>query len=103
MSDYLIQNALWWIGVSGADAFRMDTFPYVDRPFWEKYNAALKRQYPGFVVTGEVTAPNPVALSFFEGGAHGDIARLLRLPLGTVKSRLRLAMARLRNRLGDES
>lgn len=42
-------------------------------------------------------------LSFFEGRAHGDIARLLRLPLGTVKSRLRLAMARLRNCLGDES
>jgi RNA polymerase sigma-70 factor (ECF subfamily) len=44
-----------------------------------------------------------VKLSFFEGRAHGDIAQLLRLPLGTVKSRLRLAMARLRNRLGDES
>ena len=44
-----------------------------------------------------------VKLSFFEGRAHGDIARVLRLPLGTVKSRLRLAMARLRNCLGDES
>jgi RNA polymerase sigma-70 factor (ECF subfamily) len=44
-----------------------------------------------------------VKLSFFEGRAHGDIARLLRLPLGTVKSRLRLAMVRLRNRLGDTS
>jgi RNA polymerase sigma-70 factor (ECF subfamily) len=40
-------------------------------------------------------------LSFFEGRAHGDIAALLDLPLGTVKSRVRLAMARLRNLLGD--
>ena len=40
-------------------------------------------------------------LSFFEGRAHGDIAALLDLPLGTVKSRLRLAMTRLRNLLGD--
>src|ERR1700734_3207331 len=40
-------------------------------------------------------------LSFFEGRAHGDIATLLDLPLGTVKSRVRLAMARLRNLLGD--
>jgi RNA polymerase sigma-70 factor (ECF subfamily) len=40
-------------------------------------------------------------LSFFEGRAHGDIATLLNLPLGTVKSRLRLAMTRLRNLLGD--
>ena len=42
-----------------------------------------------------------VQLSFFEGRAHGDIAELLNLPLGTVKSRVRLAMARLRNLLGD--
>jgi RNA polymerase sigma-70 factor (ECF subfamily) len=42
-----------------------------------------------------------VQLSFFEGRAHGDIATLLNLPLGTVKSRVRLAMARLRNLLGD--
>jgi RNA polymerase sigma-70 factor (ECF subfamily) len=40
-------------------------------------------------------------LSFFEGRAHGDIAALLDLPLGTVKSRLRLAMNRLRDLLGD--
>lgn len=42
-----------------------------------------------------------VQLSFFEGRAHGDIAKLLDLPLGTVKSRLRLAMSRLRHLLGD--
>lgn len=42
-----------------------------------------------------------VQLSFFEGRAHGDIAKLLELPLGTVKSRLRLAMNRLRNLLGE--
>lgn len=40
-------------------------------------------------------------LAFFEGHAHGDIAKKLNLPLGTVKSRLRLAMSRLRNLLGD--
>jgi RNA polymerase sigma-70 factor (ECF subfamily) len=40
-------------------------------------------------------------LSFFEGRAHGDIAALLDLPLGTVKSRVRLAMTRLRQLLGD--
>jgi RNA polymerase sigma-70 factor, ECF subfamily len=40
-------------------------------------------------------------LSFFEGRAHGDIAAQLNLPLGTVKSRLRLAMSRLRGLLGD--
>lgn len=42
-------------------------------------------------------------LSFFEERAHGEIAEKLNLPLGTVKSRLRLAMSRLRNLLGDLS
>jgi RNA polymerase sigma-70 factor (ECF subfamily) len=42
-----------------------------------------------------------VQLSFFEGRAHGDIAAALDLPLGTVKSRLRLAMGRLHHLLGD--
>jgi RNA polymerase sigma-70 factor (ECF subfamily) len=42
-----------------------------------------------------------VRLSFIEGRAHGDIADALKLPLGTVKSRLRLAFRRLRETLGD--
>jgi RNA polymerase sigma-70 factor (ECF subfamily) len=44
-----------------------------------------------------------VRLSFFEGKAHGDIAQTLGLPLGTVKSRLRLAMKRLRELLVEPS
>jgi RNA polymerase sigma-70 factor (ECF subfamily) len=42
-----------------------------------------------------------VELSFFQGRAHGEIARVLGIPLGTVKSRLRLALGRLRELLGD--
>ena len=44
-----------------------------------------------------------VELSFFEGKAHAEIAEQLSLPLGTVKSRVRLAMNRLRELLGDLS
>ena len=42
-------------------------------------------------------------LSFYEEKAHGEIARILQIPLGTVKSRSRLAMNRLRNLLGEFS
>ena len=42
-----------------------------------------------------------VRLSFFSDKPHSEIAAELRLPLGTVKSRLRLAMRRLRDLLGD--
>ena len=35
-------------------------------------------------------------LAFFKGDAHSEIARALDLPLGTVKSRIRKAMIKLR-------
>jgi RNA polymerase sigma-70 factor, ECF subfamily len=44
-----------------------------------------------------------VRLSFYEDKAHGDIARILGIPLGTVKSRLRLAMGKMRRDLGEAS
>lgn len=40
--------------------------------------------------------------AFFEGKAHGVISADTALPLGTVKSRLRLALARLRRTLEEE-
>lgn len=44
-----------------------------------------------------------IELSFFEEKPHVEIAAALNIPLGTVKSRIRLAMDRLRDRLGDLS
>ena len=42
-------------------------------------------------------------LSFFEEASHGTISEKLGLPLGTVKSRIRLAFAKLRTALEDRS
>jgi RNA polymerase sigma factor (sigma-70 family) len=42
-----------------------------------------------------------VRLAFFDGLSHSAIAQRLNLPLGTVKSRLRLACARLHRLLAD--
>lgn len=44
-----------------------------------------------------------IELSFYDEKAHAEIAQTLQIPLGTVKSRLRLAMNRLRVLLGDLS
>lgn len=43
-----------------------------------------------------------VRMAFYEGFAHAEIAEKTGLPLGTVKSRLRLAFARLRRALNEE-
>ena len=42
-----------------------------------------------------------VRLSFIEGLSHGEISERLNVPLGTIKSRLRLAFEKLRLSLGD--
>lgn len=42
-----------------------------------------------------------VRLAYFEDLAHGAVAEATGLPLGTVKSRLRLAMARLRSAIQE--
>lgn len=43
-----------------------------------------------------------VRLAFYEGLSHREIAERLDVPLGTVKSRIRLAFGKMKARLGDE-
>lgn len=42
-----------------------------------------------------------IRMSFFDGLAHAEISEVLGIPLGTVKSRIRLALQRMRDGLGD--
>lgn len=44
-----------------------------------------------------------LAYAFFGGYSHTEIAEILGEPLGTVKTRIRLAMQKLRDILADES
>lgn len=43
-----------------------------------------------------------VHLSFYEDRTHAEIARQLDLPLGTVKSRIRLAFQRIKSSFGED-
>jgi len=67
-AQYLIQNSLWWIGVTGVDAIRQDTLPYVPRAYWSRWTSAVKRQYPRLTILGEVWHGDPKLVSFFQGG-----------------------------------
>ncbi|HET9529721.1 MAG TPA: alpha-amylase family glycosyl hydrolase [Blastocatellia bacterium] len=65
---YVIQNAVWWIGITGLDAVRQDTFPFVHRRFWSDWNKALETEFPQLTVVGEVFDQRPEVTSFFQGG-----------------------------------
>jgi len=69
--QYLAQNSIWWAELSGLDGYRIDTFPYVSRIFWEQWHTALRKIYPRLSTIGEVFHPDPTVTSFFQGGRTG--------------------------------
>jgi neopullulanase len=68
VSEYLIDNALWWIEKANLDGIRLDTFPYVGRAFWHDFHAAIHGVYPHMTSVGEVFNGNAEITSFFAGG-----------------------------------
>ncbi|AEU38553.1 Cyclomaltodextrinase [Granulicella mallensis MP5ACTX8] len=68
VAQYLRQDAVWWIEQTGADALRIDTFPYVDREFWHEFHGELAKLYPRLTEVGEVFNGDPVITSSFAGG-----------------------------------
>jgi len=68
---YLEENSIWWAETSGLDGYRIDTFPYVSRKFWEEWHLALRAIYPRLSTIGEVFHPDPTVTSFYQGGRTG--------------------------------
>jgi neopullulanase len=68
VARYINQNTLWWVGMTGIDGIRQDTWPYVPRVFWRDWMRAIKQQYPSLRVVGEVFDGDPAMVSFFQGG-----------------------------------
>jgi len=68
VARYITQNTLWWVGMSGMDGIRQDTWPYVPRTFWRSWMNAIRKEYPALTVVGEVLDGDPSFVSFFQGG-----------------------------------
>jgi len=84
----------------------VDLDPIVDREEPAQAEALLLGAQANRQVRAALGALSPeqlevVRLSFFDDEPHSAIAARLNLPLGTVKSRIRLAMQRLRDLLED--
>lgn len=68
MSEYLIQNTIWWIEYSGLSGIRMDTYPYPDKDFMTRWTCAIMDEYPYFNIVGEEWVGDPAIVAYWQGG-----------------------------------
>jgi glycosidase len=71
VARYEIQNALWWVGMTGVDGIRQDTIQYMPRSFIRDLSDSLHRQYPKMWMVGEVFERDAAQTAFFIGGRVG--------------------------------
>lgn len=71
VAKYEIQNALWWIGMTGINGIRQDTIQYMPRKFIRDWSSAIRKQYPNFYLVGEVFEEDSAQTAFFQGRKTG--------------------------------
>ncbi|HEX6719858.1 MAG TPA: alpha-amylase family glycosyl hydrolase [Pyrinomonadaceae bacterium] len=71
VARYEIQNALWWVGMTGIDGIRQDTIQYMPRFFIRDLSTALHKQYRKLWMVGEVFERDSAQTAFFIGGHPG--------------------------------
>jgi alpha-amylase len=64
--EYLITMAQWWIRETGIDGYRLDTVRHVPQEFWREFAAALKKEFPGFYLIGEVWDGRPDSVAGYQ-------------------------------------
>jgi RNA polymerase sigma-70 factor, ECF subfamily len=93
------QRMLERLGTAAAEEMRVSPTPEPNEaalPGWHVHRAVHSALAALPVEQREV-----VQLAYFEGGTHSEIAERLGIPVGTVKTRLRLAYGRLRESLAS--
>lgn len=71
VARYELQNALWWIEMTGISGIRQDTIQYMPRSFIRQWSDAILRQHPNFYMVGEVFEEDSAHTAFFQGGRTG--------------------------------
>jgi len=70
LSNYLIQNTIWWVESTGVDGIREDTYPYCDQKHMARWGKALLTEFPKLNIVGEVFTGDAVFLSSFQTNTY---------------------------------
>jgi len=85
-----------WEGVSAQNG-------PVSRQMEDQVEISLQKERIGKAVAAlPADQRQALALAFFKGYTHPEIAEMLKQPLGTIKTRIRLAMRKLRQMLKED-
>jgi RNA polymerase sigma-70 factor, ECF subfamily len=84
------------------DNFLSQNDPTVPNPEAHLENSLQREHIRAAVAQLPVEQRQVLILAFFRGHTHQQIAEILKQPLGTIKTRIRLAMQKLRQMLSDE-
>jgi neopullulanase len=69
LAQYIIQNTIWWIELSGIDGIRLDTQPYSYKEFVSDWAAAVFDEYPSFNIVGEAWLQKEPFCAYFQKDA----------------------------------
>lgn len=68
LSDYLIQNSIWWVEAADLGGIRHDTHPYPGAKFMSEYSCAIMNEYPNFNIVGEEWSEIPTIVAKWQKG-----------------------------------
>jgi neopullulanase len=80
LSNYLIQNTIWWIEYADLAGLRIDTYPYSEKKFLAKWNKAILSEYPNINIVAEEWSLKPSLISYWQKNKNNKDAYKSELP-----------------------
>ncbi len=84
---YFQQWAVWWTEWADLDGFRVDTYPYNEKEPMSRWCAAVRAEYPGLNIVGEVWTNNVPQLAYWQkdnpnkDGFNSNLPSIMDFPL----------------------
>lgn len=69
LSEYLIQNSIWWVEFAGLDGIRLDTQPYVFKEMITEWTKRIFAEYPAFNLVGEAWMQRESMTAYYQKDA----------------------------------